>query len=188
MILRSSLNTELAGTPNSVAILRPLNPAALIARISFRYALMMDGLPNTTPLATPKAALVRAILEGTAFALRHNVDVARAAGVEFTEIRSVGGGTRSALWNQIKADVLGLPVLLPETSVGAPFGDAVLVGMGLGIYPDVSATLRDIVRVRTRYEPDMQAHQRYTQLYGVFRSIYDHLRPDFDQLAVINEQ
>jgi xylulokinase len=134
-------------------------------------------------LATPKAALVRAILEGTAFALRHNVDVARAAGVELTEIRSVGGGTRSVLWNQIKADVLGLPVLLPETSVGAPFGDALLVGMGLGIYPDVSATLRNIVRLRTRYEPDMQAHQRYTKLYGVFRSIYDHLRPDFDQLA-----
>ena len=70
-------------------------------------------------LATPKAALIRAILEGTAFALRHNVDVGRAAGVQISEIRSVGGGARSKLWNQIKADVLGLPVLLPETSVGA---------------------------------------------------------------------
>lgn len=136
-------------------------------------------------LATPKAALIRAILEGTAFALRHNVEVARSAGVQISEIRSVGGGTRSALWNQIKADVLGLPVLLPETSVGAPFGDAVLAGMGLGIYPDVSRTLREIVRIRTRYEPDMAAHRRYTELYGVFRNVYEHLRPDFDQLAAL---
>jgi xylulokinase len=139
-------------------------------------------------LATPKAALIRAILEGTAFALRHNVDVARAAGVQIHEIRSVGGGTRSALWNQIKADVLGLPVLLPETSVGAPFGDAVLVGMGLGLYLDVSTTLHEIVRIRTRYEPDATAHQHYSALYGVFRSIYEHLRPDFDQLAALHEQ
>ena len=138
-------------------------------------------------LATPKAALIRAILEGTAFALRHNVDVGRAAGVQISEIRSVGGGARSNLWNQIKADVLGLPVLLPETSVGAPFGDAVLVGMGTGDYSDVSQTLREVVRIRTRYEPNLAAHRRYTDLYGVFRSIYEHLRSDFDQLAAIDD-
>jgi len=46
-------------------------------------------------LATPRGALIRAILEGTAFALRHNVEVARRAGVDLGEIRSVGGGTQT---------------------------------------------------------------------------------------------
>lgn len=136
-------------------------------------------------LATPRAALIRALLEGTAFALRHNVDVARQAGVQINEIRSVGGGTRSSLWNQIKADVLGLPVLLPRTSVGAPFGNAMLVGMGLGYYPDIGQALKDIVQVRTRYEPDQANHRRYSEVYAVFRSIYEHLRPDFDRAAMI---
>ncbi|MBC7811048.1 MAG: FGGY-family carbohydrate kinase [Burkholderiales bacterium] len=138
-------------------------------------------------LATPKAALIRAILEGTAFALRHNVEVARNAGVELSELRSVGGGTRSALWNQIKADVLGVPVLLPKASVGAPFGDAILVGIGVGAYPEVglSDALRDIIKLQTRYEPNPQNHERYQQIYPIFRSVYEHLRGDFDTMAAV---
>jgi xylulokinase len=136
-------------------------------------------------LATPRAALVRAILEGTAYALRHNVEVAQAAGVRITEIRSVGGGTRNTLWNQIKADVLGLPVLLPETSVGAPFGNAVLVGMGTGLYSDVNQTLREIIKMQSRYEPNWDNHRRYQDLYPIFRSIYEHLRDDFDHAATV---
>lgn len=136
-------------------------------------------------LATPRAALIRAILEGTAFALRHNVEVAQEAGVTLTEIRSVGGGTRNALWNQIKADVLGLPVLLPEASVGAPFGDAILVGMGVGLYPDVKRTLRDIIKLESRYEPNRENHEQYNEIYPIFRSIYEHLRDDFDRAAAI---
>lgn len=137
-------------------------------------------------LATQKAAFIRAILEGTAFALRHNVEVARKAGVILTEVRSVGGGTRSTLWNQIKADVLGVPVLLPKASVGAPFGDAVLVGMGLGLYPDVNRSLREIVQLQTRYEPNADNHAHYNQVYPIFRSIYENLRDVFDRAAEIN--
>ncbi len=134
-------------------------------------------------LATPKAALIRAILEGTTFALYHNVEVAKRAGIQLSQLRSVGGGTRSALWNQIKADVLGIPVYLPEAPVGAPFGDAVLVGMGLGLYPDVSSTLRDMVKLKTRFEPNLENHLKYQGLYRVFRNLYEHLRTDFDEMA-----
>ncbi len=134
-------------------------------------------------LATPRAAVIRAILEGAALALRHNLEVAAEAGVQLSEIRSVGGGARSALWNQIKADVLGLPILLPEASVGAPFGDALLAGMGVGLYPDLLQTIRESVRIRQRFEPNPDAHQRYDAIYPLFRSLYQHLREDFDTAA-----
>ncbi len=134
-------------------------------------------------LATPKAALVRAILEGAAFALRHNAEVAEHAGIRFTELRSVGGGTRSPLWNQIKADVLGIPILLPEASVGAPFGDAILAGMGLGLYADVRQALASMVKIKTRYEPDLENHSHYESIYRVYRNLYEHLRQDFDDAA-----
>jgi xylulokinase len=136
-------------------------------------------------LATPRAALVRAILEGAAFALYHNVEVARRSGIRVDELRSVGGGTRSHLWNQIKADILGVPVLLPEASVGAPFGDAILVGMGLGLYPDVCKALATMVKPKTRYEPNMENHARYQEIYRIFRNIYEHLRRDFDDAAAL---
>lgn len=136
-------------------------------------------------LATPSAALIRAILEGVAFAMQHNVEVARAAGVSITEIRSIGGGARSPLWNQIKADILGVPIVLPRTSVGAPFGDAILAGMGVGLYPDVIDALRQMIQLQTRYEPNPENHARYSAIYPIFRSIYEHLKDDFDRAATV---
>ncbi len=137
-------------------------------------------------LSTPRGALVRAILEGAAFGLRHNLEGARQAGVKVSELRSVGGGAASPLWNQIKADVLGIPVLLPQASVGAPFGDAVLVGMGLGLFADPRQVLRDLVRIDARFDPDPDRHALYDQLYPIFRDLYEHLRSDFDHLAAID--
>ena len=138
-------------------------------------------------LSTPKAALIRSILEGTAFALCHNVEVAGRTGIRLSEIRCVGGGSRSTLWNQIKADVLGIPVHLPEASVGAPFGDAVLAGIGLGLYPDFRRALRHMVVVKRRFEPDMENHSRYHGVYRIFRKLYEHLRNDFDQMAALQD-
>jgi len=136
-------------------------------------------------LATPKAALVRAILEGTAFALRHNMEVAMRVGAEVREVRSVGGCSRSDLWNQIKADVLGRPLLLPQVSVGSPFGCAVLAGMGVGVYPDVRKSLLEMVQLTRRFEPNPANQERYARSYQVYRDIYEHLKVDFDHLASI---
>ncbi len=104
-------------------------------------------------LGTSRGAIIRAILEGTVFALLHNIQTAQEAGAVVQELRSVGGGTRSALWNQMKADILGVPILLPEAPIGAPFGDAMLVGMSLGLFPDLQDTLAQIVQIRTVYQP-----------------------------------
>ncbi len=60
-------------------------------------------------LATKKADLVRAIMEGAAFGLRHNAETAAGSGFEIARLACVGGGARSAVWNQIKADVLQVP-------------------------------------------------------------------------------
>ena len=136
-------------------------------------------------LATRKAALTRSILEGAAFALRHNVEVATGAGAEVREMRSVGGCSRSDLWNQIKADVLGMPVLIPRASVGSPYGAAILAGMGAGAFPDVRKSLLDMIRLGRRFEPNLANHEKYTRIYQVFREIYDHLKDDFDRAAAI---
>jgi xylulokinase len=131
-------------------------------------------------LASGRGALVRAVLEGAAFALRHNVEVAASAGIDVAELRSVGGGAQSRLWSQIKADVLGVPVLLPETSIGAPFGDAALACVAAGLQTDVRG-LVGTVRVRERFEPGER--DRYDALYAVYRGAYEALRDEFRALA-----
>jgi xylulokinase len=122
------------------------------------------------------------VLEGAAFALRHNVDVAAAAGIVLAELRSVGGGARSRLWSQIKADVVGVPVLLPETSIGAPFGDAALACVAAGLHADVRGLVRT-VRIRERFEPRAETAERYAALYEVYRGAYEALREEFRLLA-----
>ncbi|MBL8130371.1 MAG: FGGY-family carbohydrate kinase [Anaerolineae bacterium] len=136
-------------------------------------------------LTTPRAALIRAILEGTSFSLRHNVETARSAGLELKEIRSVGGGARSLLWCQIKADILGIPIAVPETSTGAPYGDALLVGLGTGLYPDLTAIIRSVVRIQRTFEPDPSRHERYSEIYGVYRDLGEHLVADFKNAASV---
>ncbi|MBP8972225.1 MAG: FGGY-family carbohydrate kinase [Anaerolineae bacterium] len=136
-------------------------------------------------LATSRGAIIRAILEGTALAMLHNIQTAKEAGVTVKELRSVGGGTRSALWNQIKADILGIPIQLPEAPIGAPFGDAMLVGMGLGLFPDLLDTLKQIVQIKTVYQPNPEHHAAYQAIFHLFRNLYAHLREDFDDAASI---
>ncbi len=138
-------------------------------------------------LSTSRGDIIRSILEGTSFALRHNFEVANQAGINIGEIRSVGGGTKSPLWNQIKSDVLGIPVLIPEASIGAPFGDAVLAGMGLGLYDNIDESLKDMVKIKDRYEPDMENHQLYSEMFELYKSLYGNLRNEFDALADINK-
>ena len=123
-------------------------------------ALQAKGAICGLSLATHKAALIRAILEGTVFACYRSVEVAIRAGIQFSEMRSVGGGPRGALWNQIKSEVLGMPTQLTRSPVGAAFGDALLTGLGLGLYPDFGSALPDIVKLETRHESNRENHLR----------------------------
>ena len=137
-------------------------------------------------LATPRAALVRHS-GGNRLCPAPNVETAVGAGAEVREMRSVGGCSRSDIWNQIKADVLGLPVLLPRTSVGSPFGAAIVAGMGAGVFPNVRQSLLETVHLERRFEPDPANHARYTRYYRIYRDIDQHLKGDFDSLAAINQ-
>ena len=134
-------------------------------------------------LTTSPEAMARAVLEGTAFALLHNIEIARASGISVDEIRSVGGGTKNALWNQIKADVLGIPVAILKESVGAPIGNAFIAGLGLGLYPDIRSAVTSAVSIADRYQPNSKHHEHYQDRYQRFRSLYVNLKDEFDQSA-----
>ena len=141
------------------------------------------GVLSGLSLATTKGAIVRAILEGSAFALRHNLEVAARAGLAIDAVRSVGGGARSKLWNQIKADVLGRTILLPESAVGAAYGSALLAGVGVGLLPSSGEAFSRRVRIREHFEPDTENHRRYSDLYAVFRDSYEKLKTCFDETS-----
>ena len=134
-------------------------------------------------LATQKADLVRSILEGAAFGLRHNVEVAAAAGFVATSLACVGGGARSGVWNQIKADVLNRPLHLPQAATGAPLGDAIVAAVGAGLYASMDAAVAQMVNRGMAYQPRPQFTERYDALYAVYLDLYPTLKAQFKQLA-----
>ena len=128
-----------------------------------------------------RSHVARAILEGVAFALAELLDAEGALGVEATELRSVGGGAKSALWSQIKADVTGLPVVTTSAPDHAgALGAAVLAGVGAGLLPTIEDGATTMVRLAERFEPDPG---RVAQ-YAIVRDVYRELYPRLDGLFV----
>lgn len=124
--------------------------------------------------------LARAALEGVAFALADLLDAARRVGVEPGELRSVGGGARSALWTQIKADVTGLPLHVPAAADHAgALGAAVLAGVGAGVFASVEAGADALVRIARTVEPRADARVAYERPRAVYRELYPRLRDLF---------
>jgi len=125
---------------------------------------------------------VRALLEGVAFLLRRNLEYIERTGLEVGEIRSTGGGARSRLWNQIKADVCNRPVVTLENEETGLLGDAILAAVAAGIFPSVEAGCRAMVAVKERIQPGeaagayLQPYRRYCaldgQLSGYFKQSY----------------
>ncbi|MCL6437615.1 MAG: hypothetical protein K6T51_03305 [Rubrobacteraceae bacterium] len=122
--------------------------------------------------------LALAIYEGTALSLRDNVERMQEVLGDLTSVRSVGGGSRSALWTQIKADVLGMPVEVTPLGHGAAVGAAILVGMATGLWSDmeVAREIRSRGKV-TVFEPNPRLHEEYTRRLELYRELQGMLPP-----------
>jgi xylulokinase len=126
-----------------------------------------------------KGHFIRATLEAVAFMLRRNVELLADAGAPATEIHSHGGGARSPLWNQIKADVCRVPVVTLRGEDAAVRGDAMLAGVATGAFRDLDEGARAMVAVERRYEPDPTAGRSYELSYEIYRDLFQALRPVF---------
>jgi xylulokinase len=125
-----------------------------------------------------RAHVIRAILEGVAFSLRDTFTIFRDLGVPVKSIRLGGGGARSPLWQQIQADVYGMPVNLIAAEEGAAYGAALLAGVGAGAWPSVDEACKTAVHVAKRVEPltenvDLlnRRYEEYAKLYPALRGI-----------------
>jgi xylulokinase len=130
---------------------------------------------------TTQAALAKAILEGLTFELRINLDLLREGGVSIQELHAVGGGARSPLWLQLKADICQVPLRVPEVTEAACLGAALLAGVAAGIYPDLSTAVDKTVHFRRRIEPTPATS--YLRLYELYRQLYPTLIPLQRELA-----
>lgn len=123
-----------------------------------------------------KGHFVRAAMEGVAFALRHNLDIAATAGAQVEELRAMGGSANSLLWTQIKADVTGKPIAVPSSDTATTLGAAILAGVGVGMYQDFEEAVKLTVKVKRYHEPNMENHAIYEANYKTYLAIYNNLK------------
>jgi xylulokinase len=125
-----------------------------------------------------KAHFVRAILEGVAFMLKLNLDLVEQAGIRVREVRSSGGGARSALWNQIKADVCRVPVVTLADEEATLLGDVVQAGVAGGVFASLEEGCAQMVATSDRIQPGAQqadyavAYRRYCELNQVLKVFF----------------
>jgi xylulokinase len=124
--------------------------------------------------------LARALLEGCAFAMRDVLERLQEMAVPIGSILLLGGGARSRVWAQIRADLTGLTVEVPAVVDTSPLGAAVLASVAGGLQSNLLEAARRAATAATIIEPDEARRQSYDDAYGTYRKLFDSLRPMFD--------
>jgi xylulokinase len=149
---------------------------ALSGAMAPRWNSAMRGAFAGLAMNTTAEHLARAVLEGCAYALRDIVDRLDALGLADGEVRVVGGGGRSALWCQVKADVLNRPVRRVLAEEATALGAALLAGMAVGTFTDISdAVDRAVALAPDPVTPDPAGVEAYAAAYPRYRTLFDHI-------------
>lgn len=128
-------------------------------------------------LHTKKSHFVRAIMESVAYMIRKNIESLNDSGVPVTKMITLGGGSRSDLWNQIKADITGIPVSTMHTNESSSLGAAILAGVGSGVFEDLDQGCRKMVRTKYSYTPNSKISKVYNRMYLRYLRLYELLMP-----------
>ena len=117
---------------------------------------------------------MQAVYEGVAFELRLSVE-RLLKGARPSRVVSIGGGTKNSQWLQIKADVLGCEIEVPQVQECTALGAALLAGIGAGVYKDERDAVARTFRVGKRIEPRQETQDLYGRLMTIYRSLYGNL-------------
>jgi xylulokinase len=123
-------------------------------------------------LSTPKGQIIKAIPDSVSYEVKLSIDAMEASGIAVRELRAFGGGAKSPLWLQTKADVYGKPVVAMDVSEAPALGVALLAGVATGVFSSVEEGVDQMVRTGRTYVPDMALHQRYMEKFHVFKQVY----------------
>lgn len=126
-------------------------------------------------LGHTRAHFARSIMESVGFMLKEHIETSERLGQEIKEIRSLGGGAKSTLWNQIKADITGKEFVTLENPETASLGAAMIAGVGANVFSDYHDACRKCVKVKDRYFPNDGNTPVYEKAFRMYKNLYDKL-------------
>lgn len=144
------------------------------------------GLIIGLSLLHNKADIYKALMEGVAYSLRHNMEMVAGTNIQLdSDVIIVGGGSKSLIWPHIYADVTGKRVRIIKNDVEATLGDALLAGIGTGVIKD-SSIVKEWLEFEEPIEPNMKNHQLYNIYYEEYKKLYENVKETMWTLANTN--
>lgn len=131
---------------------------------------------------TKREDMLQAVLEGVAFAIKDNIEIAKSQGIKIEWSTICGGGAKSPLWQKIFCNVLGIPLKITAAEEGPGYGGAMLAMVADGVYPDVKACAKKFIEYKKTIEPDLKISARYQEQYNKFKTIYPTLKGLFKEI------
>lgn len=127
------------------------------------------------------ADIYRAVLEGVSYEICLNIEQMEKAGISVQSLRAVGGGAKSKLWLQMKADMLGRKIETVSFEETSALGASICAGVSGGAYSSFEEAVQKLVKVSRTYIPNMEIHKRYQVLYDNYKKLYPSIRPVFNK-------
>jgi len=135
-------------------------------------------------LAHSRAHIIRAFMEGAGYAMLHNLEMIRKSGLYIKPVLTLGeGGARSRLWRQIVCDILNVKGAYMAECPGAPLGNAINAGVGVGIYKNYDIA-KEWIKFSDHIEPNRVLHEHYMKLYKIYLNLYPSLKNSFEDLSL----
>ena len=126
--------------------------------------------------ARKKGHLIRAAMEGTAYALKHNLEAAEEAGAKVEVLKAMGGAANSHLWTQIKSDVTGKTMEVPSSDTATTLGAALLAGVGVGMYESFEEAVEKTVNKGRVHTPNVEHKEIHEKNYETYRALYEQVK------------
>ena len=122
-----------------------------------------------------RAHLLRAVMEGVTMETRQIIDVFSSLGMKMQEVRLSGGYTGIKTWNQIHADILGMPVSVMENCQSSLVGAAILAAFGLGAFSSIETGSRKMSRIRRTFFPSPGIKSAYETVYKKYCKLSENI-------------
>jgi xylulokinase len=140
------------------------------------YNQIARGVFYGITLTHTRGHFARSIMEAIAFLIRRDLEGLSLMGAGAKEIRILGGGARSRVWSQIKANACQIPVIIPAQEESAALGAAILAAVGCGFYPDIPSAVQAMTAIRETIAPDPSQQAVYDSTYALYQKLYESVK------------
>lgn len=129
------------------------------------------NLVNTAP------DMFKAIMEGIAYEMKLNMDNLKKAGININALYATGGGAKSKVWMQIKADILNVPIVSLGTGEAGVVGSVMLTGVAIGNFDSLESAKEVMINQEDTFYPEEDMHKKYMKYYDKYKDLYKSVRP-----------